>query len=277
MPTFEEIRTKIEEARSTMQDKIEWETELKIILKDIIDLLESGQVTFSNGISEGGLGGELSESETFITFPNATQRMMQIGTISDENNGGVLFELANQFENSDFHFSILSMIFSPDFLQGFLKVDAGGVIGQAASNNGGADLMVIADSVTMMVSDYNTGAISQFIVSSSAVNCSAVRADFDAFLKAKSYQYTLYDDVATALSAIPAEERSPGMTIYTEDAEWMFEGGIMDFDLVEKNSRYFRGKKYTGPTYADDAAAGVGGLEAGEIYMRTTGELAVKL
>lgn len=283
MATLEEIRAKIEAARSNVQDKIEWATELKIILKDIIDLIESGQITFSNGLSGGMLGGELSESETAITFPDATNRMMLMGTITDENNGGVLLELANQFENSDFHFSILSMLFTPDFLQGFFKVDAGGVVGQAISNNGGADMTVVSDSVTLAVTDYTTGAIAQFIINSSVINFVAVQAMFDAFLKAKAFHYTAYEDTITALANIPDEERTPGMTFYAQDpidsvsAEWMFEGGILDINLVEKNSRYFRGKKFTGPVYADDAAAGAAGLSAGEIYQRTTGEIAVKL
>lgn len=283
MATFEEIRARIEQARSNIQDKIEWENELKIILKDIIDLIEGGQITFSNGLSEGMLGGQLSESETAITFPDAANRMMLMGTITDENNGGVLLELANQFENSDFHFSILSMLFTPDFLQGFFKVDAGGVVGQAISNNGGADLTVISDSVTLAVTDYTTGAIAQFIINSTTINFTAIQALFDAFVKAKAFHYNAYEDTTTALANIPAEERTPGMTFYAQDpvdsvaAEWMFEGGILDVNLVEKNSRYFRGKKFTGPVYADDAAAGAAGLSAGEIYQRTTGEIAVKL
>jgi len=57
--------------------------------------------------------------------------MMQIGTITDGNNGGVLFELANQFDNSDFHFSITAMLFNPDFQQGLLQANAGGVLAQA--------------------------------------------------------------------------------------------------------------------------------------------------
>jgi len=82
-------------------------SELKVILNDIVDGLQSGQITFSNGLSAGKLGGELSDSQTTLTFPDATDNMMQIGTITDGNNGGVLFELANQFDNSDFHSALL--------------------------------------------------------------------------------------------------------------------------------------------------------------------------
>jgi len=60
-----------------------------------------------------------------------------------------------------------------------------------------------------MSADYTTGATSQLIVSSTMITLSTIQAFFDAFVKARSYQYTSYTNTTTALANIPKNKELP--------------------------------------------------------------------